>query len=49
MEEILDLQNNHATWAAELAKTLVANANAPREFQDLQRFTTPAGLNLIMR
>jgi hypothetical protein len=49
MEEIWDLQNNHATWAAELAKTLVANANAPREFQDLQRFTTPAGLNLIMR
>jgi hypothetical protein len=49
MEEIWDIQNNHATWAAELAKTLVANANASREFQDLQRFTTPAGLNLIMR
>lgn len=49
METIWDVQNNHATWAAESAKTLVANENAPNEFQDLERYTTPAGLNLIMR
>jgi len=49
MEEIWDVQNNHATWAAEAAKTLAANENAPNEYHDLERFTTPAGLNLIMR
>jgi hypothetical protein len=49
MEEIWDVQSNHATFAAENAKTLVANENAPPEYQDIPRFTTPAGLNLIMR
>ncbi len=49
LEEIWDVQNNHATVTAENAKTLVANQNAPMEDQDIARFTTPAGLNLIMR
>ncbi len=49
MEEIWDIQNHHATWAAEAAKTLAANENAPKEYQDVERYTTPAGLNLIMR
>jgi hypothetical protein len=49
MEAIWDVQNNHATFAAENEKTLVANENAPPEYQDIPRFTTPAGLNLIMR
>ncbi len=49
MEEIWDVQNNHATFAAENPRTLVANENAPAEYQDIPRFTTAAGLNLIMR
>ena len=49
MEEIWDVRNNHATFAAENAKSLVANENAPAEYQDISRYTTPAGLNLIMR
>lgn len=49
MEEIWDVRNNHATFAAENAKSLVANENAPAEYQDIPRYTTPAGLNLIMR
>jgi Protein of unknown function (DUF1329) len=47
MEEIWDLQNNHATFAAENTKSLAANENAPAKFHDLPRYTTPAGLNLI--
>ena len=49
METIWDIQSHHATWAAEAAKTLAANENAPKEYQDIERYTTPAGLNLIMR
>jgi len=49
MEEMWDVQNNHATFAAENAKTAAANENAPAEYQDISRFTTPSGLNLIMR
>jgi hypothetical protein len=49
MEEIWDVQNNHATFAAENPRTLVANENASAEYQDIPRFTTPPGLNLIMR
>ena len=47
MEEMWDLQNNHATFAAENAKSLAINENAPAKFHDLPRYTTPAGLNLI--
>ena len=49
LEIIWNLQDHHATWAAENSQTLAANENAPREFHDLERYTTPAGLNLIMR
>ncbi len=49
MEEIWDVRNNHATFATENPKTLVANENAPAEYRDIPRFTTPPGLNLIMR
>jgi hypothetical protein len=49
METIWNLQDHHATWAAENAKTLAANQNAPKEFLDLKRYTTSSGLNLIMR
>jgi hypothetical protein len=49
MEMIWNLKDNHATWAAENSSTLQANENASKEFLDLERYTTPAGLNLIMR
>jgi hypothetical protein len=49
VEIIWNLQDHHATWAAENAQTLLVNQNAPKEFLDLERYTTPAGLNLIMR
>ncbi len=49
MEMIWNLKDHHATWAAENSQTLQANENAPKEFLDLERYTTPAGLNLIMR
>jgi len=49
LEIIWNLKDHHATWAAENPQTLAANENAPKEFQDLERYTTPAGLNFIMR
>jgi hypothetical protein len=49
MEMIWNLKDNHATWTAENSSTLRANENAPKEFLDLERYTTRAELNLIMR
>ncbi|HVN91905.1 MAG TPA: DUF1329 domain-containing protein [Candidatus Binataceae bacterium] len=49
LETVWNLKDNHATWGAENPETLQANENAPKEYQDLERYTTPAGLNLIMR
>ncbi len=49
LETVWNLKDHHATWGAENPTTLQANENAPKEFQDLERYTTPAGLNLIMR
>jgi hypothetical protein len=51
VEELWDIQNNHATIGAEPipGHPFYVNEQAPREFNDLPRYTTPAGLNLIMR
>jgi hypothetical protein len=49
VEELWDLKRNHATVGAEGRPTLYVNEQAPAEFQDIPRYTTPAGLNLIMR
>jgi len=49
VEMIWDIQRNHASAAGESAGSLYVNEQAPAEFQDLARYTTPAGLNLIMR
>jgi len=46
---IWDLQHNHASAAGEAAQSIYINEQAPAEFQDVARYTTPAGLNLIMR
>jgi hypothetical protein len=49
VELIWDVQRNHASFGEESAKSVYVNEQAPAEFQDLPRYTTPAGLNLIMR
>jgi hypothetical protein len=49
VELIWDIQRNHASAGGESAKSVYVNEQAPAEFQDVSRYTTPAGLNLIMR
>jgi Protein of unknown function (DUF1329) len=49
VELIWDIQRNHATAGGESAGTVYVNEQASAEFQDIARYTTPAGLNLIMR
>jgi Protein of unknown function (DUF1329) len=49
VELIWDIQRNHASAAGESAGSVYVNEHAPAEFQDMARYTTPAGLNLIMR
>ena len=51
VEELWDIQNNHSSIAAEPSpgRPFYVNEQAPSGFNDLRRYTTPAGLNLIMR
>ena len=49
VELIWDIQRNHASAGGESAGSVYVNEQAPAEFQDVARYTTPAGLNLIMR
>jgi len=49
VELIWDVRRNHASASGESARAVYVNEQAPAEFQDLARYTTPAGLNLIMR
>jgi hypothetical protein len=49
VELIWDIQRNHASAGGESAGSVYVNEQAPAEFQDVPRYTTPAGLNLIMR
>jgi hypothetical protein len=46
-----DIQNDHATFFTDPASghPVYVNQAAPREYSDLARYTTPPGLNLIMR
>jgi hypothetical protein len=46
-----DVQNSHATFFVDPAPghPFYVNEQAPKEFQDLERFTSAPGLNLIMR
>ena len=46
---IWDIQHNHASAAGESAESIYVNEQAPAEFQDVARYTTPAGLSIIMR
>jgi hypothetical protein len=46
-----DRKPSRATFASEptLGRPYYINENAPKEYNDDSRYTTPAGLNLIMR
>jgi hypothetical protein len=51
VEVMWDLQRKHASYSSEPAngRPYYVNEQAPREYYDDMRYTTPAGLNLIMR
>jgi hypothetical protein len=51
IEVFWDIKRKHASYASEPAPghAYYINQQAPREYTDDARFTTPAGLNLIMR
>lgn len=51
VEVFWDLQHKHASFASEPAngRAYYVNEQAPKEYNDDRRYTTPAGLNLIMR
>ena len=46
-----DVQNNHATLSADpaMGKPFYVNEQAPKEYEDIPRYSSPSGLNLIMR
>ena len=47
-----DIQNNHASFIADpidSQPTTYINDQVPKEYLDLSRYSTPGGLNLIMR
>jgi hypothetical protein len=46
-----DIQHNHATYSTDpaMGKAFYVNEQAPPEYNDLPRYSTAAGLNLIMR
>ncbi len=50
-EVFWDIQRNHASFNADpsLGRPYYINEQAPREYHDDSRYTTPAGLNMIMR
>lgn len=51
VETYWDIQNHHASFASEPAsgRRGYVNSQAPKEYNDDARYTTAAGLNLIMR
>jgi hypothetical protein len=51
VEVFWDIQRKHASYSSEPANghPYYINEQAPREYHDDARYTTPAGLNLIMR
>jgi hypothetical protein len=51
VEAFWDIQNKHATFFADPGPNhpLYTNQQAPKEYDDLTRYTTPSGLDMIMR
>jgi hypothetical protein len=50
-ESIWDIQNKHSTFFLDPTgdKPIYLNQQAPANYQDVERYTTPSGLNMIMR
>ena len=50
-ESIWDIQNKHATFFLDPTgdKPIYLNQQAPANYQDVERYTIPSGLNMIMR
>ncbi|MBV8774982.1 MAG: DUF1329 domain-containing protein [Deltaproteobacteria bacterium] len=50
-ESIWDIQNKHATFFLDPTgdNPIYLNQQAPGNYQDVERYTTPSGLNMIMR
>jgi Protein of unknown function (DUF1329) len=48
---IWDVQNNHATYSSDpaMGKPFYVNEQVPKEFNDIPRYSSASGLNLIMR
>ncbi len=46
-----DIQNSHSTFVSQPVdgQPFFVNGQAPAEYNDVQRYTTPSGLDLIMR
>jgi Protein of unknown function (DUF1329) len=47
-----DIQNEHASYLLDpidKGDSVYVNEQVPKEYRDLRRYSTPAGLNLIMR
>ena len=49
IELIWNIQRSYTSAGGKSAGSVYVNEQAPAEFQDMARYTTPAGLNLIMR
>lgn len=51
VEAYWDIQNKHATFFSDpaLNRPYYVNGQAPKEYDDLAKYTTPSGLNEIMR
>lgn len=51
VEAYWDIQNKHSTFFSDPAAKhpFYVNQEAPKDYEDLSRFTTPSGLNEIMR
>ncbi len=50
--EFWDIQNNHASFIADPTDNshpFYVNENVPKDYLDMTRFSTPSGLNMIMR
>jgi hypothetical protein len=51
VEAFWDIQNHHATFFSDpaMGSPFYTNSQAPERYNDLTRYTTPGGLNMIMR
>jgi hypothetical protein len=46
---MIDFQNQHASYALVGKDVFTINQNVPKQFYDVTRYGSPAGLNKIMK